>query len=259
MSSYPSVIEGILNPLFYSTRVEEPGVEHINHLDHPTLALGSGIEREVLLLAFQHYRDGGARWFTPRMDGFSSITVSQSLASARYIAPQRLRDLRCLGALTALLLINRMPPTPLDPLLLQFLIYDCSLHAIYPALCAEWHPELHGLIQSWLALGPEGDISAFQAHFVSYHEHEVSCASCCMCGIYLTDPYQLACLYDRTEGSHNALAVEMLYMAVIGNVQPEHPELQAFLAGLRLPCRNGFTFCNVCICPYTKLPLQPAD
>lgn len=34
----------------------------------------------------------------------------------------------------------------------------------------------------------------------------------------------------------------MLYSATIGTVPPEHPELQAFMKGLRLPCANGFTF-----------------
>lgn len=141
------------------------------------------MEREVLQLAFQHFRDAGARWFTPRMDGHHTIAVSQTLASARYITPQRLRELRCLGALTALLLINCMPPTPLDPLLLHFLIYDCDLHAVRPALCAEWHPDLRALIDSWLSIGPQGDVAPFQAHFSSYHEREVSERA-----PYLSDP-----------------------------------------------------------------------
>ncbi|KAI0362327.1 hypothetical protein OH77DRAFT_1528529 [Trametes cingulata] len=192
-----------------------------------TLSVGAGVEREVLLLAFQHYTSAGSRWFTPRMDGFSTITVSQSLTLSRHVSSARLLELQCLGALTALMLINRIAPAPLDPLFLHYLTFNCNLQAVQPSLCAEWHPELRALIQSWLDVGPQGDIAPFQMHFSSYHERE------------------LACLLDRDERSHKAIAVEMLYVSVIGSAPPEHPELRAFLSGFRLPCHNGFTFCEI--------------
>ncbi|KAI0354352.1 hypothetical protein OH77DRAFT_1548247 [Trametes cingulata] len=192
-----------------------------------TLSVGSGVEREVLHLAFQHYRDAGARWFLPRADGFATISVSQSTTTGRHISPLRLRELRCLGALAALMLANRMAPTPLDPLFLHYLVFNCNLHSLTPALCAEWHPDLRALIQSWLDMGPQGDVTPFQSHFSSYHDR------------------QIACMSDRDERSHKAIAAEMLHVSVIGPEPPEHPELQAFLAGFRLPCRNGFRFCEI--------------
>lgn len=37
----------------------------------------------------------------------------------------------------------------------------------------------------------------------------------------------------------------MLYRPIIGNEPPQHPEIQAFLDGFRLPCPNGFDFIHV--------------
>lgn len=55
----------------------------------------------------------------------------------------------------------------------------------------------------------------------------------------------MACLQDRDSASHDALAAEMLYRAVIGTELPSHPELTAFRRGFKLPCRNGFVFTEV--------------
>jgi hypothetical protein len=52
-------------------------------------------------------------------------------------------------------------------------------------------------------------------------------------------------LHDRDQQAHDALAADMLYRSVIGAEPPSHPELQAFLKGFRLPCRNGFNFPKV--------------
>jgi hypothetical protein len=52
---------------------------------------------------------------------------------------------------------------------------------------------------------------------------------------------------DRNEATHNAIAVEMLYRAIIGPAPTSNPELQAFCEGFLLPCSNGFTFENVCV------------
>ena len=39
----------------------------------------------------------------------------------------------------------------------------------------------------------------------------------------------------------------MLYRAIVGPAQPDHPDIQAFLQGFQLPCRNGYRFTNVSI------------
>ena len=55
----------------------------------------------------------------------------------------------------------------------------------------------------------------------------------------------MSALRDHNEASHKALAGEMLYHAVVGPEPPFHPEIQAFLKGLSLPCANGFKFLDV--------------
>jgi hypothetical protein len=52
-------------------------------------------------------------------------------------------------------------------------------------------------------------------------------------------------LRDRNNQSHQALAGEMLYKSVIGPEFPNHPEIQAFIKGFNLACRNGFNFSQV--------------
>ena len=47
---------------------------------------------------------------------------------------------------------------------------------------------------------------------------------------------------DLPDEAHDALAANVLYRAVVGAEPFNHPELQAFLKGFRLPCRNGFNF-----------------
>lgn len=79
-----------------------------------------------------------------------------------------------LGAITALCLIRGMSTFPLDPVLLQFLIHDCDLHSIHPALLGEWHPELKQTISAWIALGPHGDAAPFQGFFATYYDRQAS-------------------------------------------------------------------------------------
>lgn len=37
----------------------------------------------------------------------------------------------------------------------------------------------------------------------------------------------------------------MLYRAIVGPAQPDHPDIQAFLRGFQLPCHNGYRFTDV--------------
>jgi len=132
-----------------------------------------------------------------------------------------------LGAATALCIINGISINPIDPVLLHYFVHNCDINSIYPALLAEWHPELKKTISDWINLGPDGDLGPFQAHFATHND------------------IQVACLRDRDQASHDALAVEMLHRGVIGAQPSSHPEIEAFKDGFRLPCRNGFDFCDV--------------
>ena len=47
----------------------------------------------------------------------------------------------------------------------------------------------------------------------------------------------------------------MIYHAIIGTEPAAHPEIQSFLKGFLMPCRNGFTFAEVWY--LTSIPLIP--
>ncbi|KAF8882082.1 hypothetical protein BD779DRAFT_1473054 [Infundibulicybe gibba] len=186
-------------------------------------SLGDGIEREVIYTAFQKYLQSSSQWFLPRAGDFSMVATCHSLATSGYLAPARRQGLLILGALTGLFLIHGMAPAPLSPVLLYYCIHGCDLNAIHERLLGSWYPELRHTIRSWLDAGAGGDTREFQAHFATFHD------------------MQVALLGDRTPASHKAMAGEMLYRAIVGpSESPSHPEIQSFLAGFDLPCRNGF-------------------
>lgn len=131
---------------------------------------GVGIEREAIHAAFKLFEGSTAQWFTPRADDFFTPATSHSMATSRYVTAARLADLTILGALTALLLIHGIAPGRLDPVFLQYLVYDCDIEAVHSTFLGEWHPSIRQTIMQWLAVGPDGDISDFQAHFATYHD-----------------------------------------------------------------------------------------
>lgn len=57
---------------------------------------------------------------------------------------------------------------------------------------------------------------------------------------------QTASLVDCSCASHDSLAVEMLYISLLGREPPSHPDWQAFAFGFSLLYHNGFDFCKVC-------------
>jgi hypothetical protein len=141
--------------------------------DEIVLSFGEGVEREVIHAAFQSYLQDAARWFTARADGHSTLATTYSMSSAQSLSAGRRRDLLVLGALTALSLVHGIAPCPLDPVLLHFIVHKCNLHSILPGFLGEWHPELRRTLLDWIEGGPTGDITAFEAHFITYHDLQV--------------------------------------------------------------------------------------
>ncbi|KAF8236190.1 hypothetical protein L208DRAFT_1252839 [Tricholoma matsutake] len=139
-------------------------------------------------------------------------------------------SLSILSALTSLLLLNDVPPIPLSPVLLHYFIHNLELDAISPNLLGTWYPDLRKLIQDWIAIGPNSDIEVFASHFITYHDTQIS----------------LLAIQD--EHTHQSLACKMLYRAVVGPAQLDHPDIQAFLHGFSLPCHNGFCFTDFVKC-----------
>jgi hypothetical protein len=58
---------------------------------------------------------------------------------------------------------------------------------------------------------------------------------------------QISSVASRDEATHHLLACEMLYRAIVGPAQTDHPDIQAFLRGFQLPCRNGYRFTDVSV------------
>lgn len=94
-------------------------------------------------------------------------------SSAVNVASSRIEGMKAFGAICALLLAQGVPPLPLSPLVLQWLIHDRNIHSIHSDLVAEWHPELSSTIKQWLSLDPGDSIVPFQAHFSAWHENQV--------------------------------------------------------------------------------------
>ncbi|KAF8239617.1 hypothetical protein L208DRAFT_1464321, partial [Tricholoma matsutake] len=83
------------------------------------------------------------------------------------------QSLATLGALTSLLIINGVAPVPLSPVLLHYFIHQSNLNAIHPSFLGNWYPDLHQLIQNWLAIGHTEDPTPFESHFIMYHNMQV--------------------------------------------------------------------------------------
>lgn len=133
-------------------------------------SLGAGVETEVLYVAYQQLQANPGQWFNPRVDNLCSIAVMQNFAASS----TRRVGMYAFGALTALLLLHGIPPLPLSPIFLQWIVYDCDLKALHSDLILEWHPELHATIKRWLDIGPTGSLSSFQSHFSTWHDTQVS-------------------------------------------------------------------------------------
>lgn len=212
--------------------------------------MGEGIEREVLQTAFQEFQDHPTIWFLQRQDSHSSLMTLglQRRQESSTRTTQRSIKLSVLGALTSLLLLNGVPPVPLSPVVLHYFIHNLELNSISPDLLRNWYPDLRKLIQDWIDAGPNGDIEDFASHFVTYHDIQVShCMYYFIPFIFKLSLRQISSLASRDEATHHLLACEMLYRAIVGPAQPEHPDIQAFLRGFQLPCRNGFRFTDVSV------------
>ena len=209
--------------------------------------MGEGIEREVLQTAFQEFQDQPTIWFLQRQDTHSSIMTLglQSRRPQESSMSQRSKKLSILGALMSLLLLNGVPPVPLSPVLLHYFIHNLELNSMSPDLLRNWYPVLGKLIQDWIATGSNGDIEEFASHFITYHDIQVSyCTYFIPLILFLI---QISSLASRDEATHHLLACEMLYRAIVGPAQPDHPDIQAFLRGFQLPCRNGYRFTDVSV------------
>ncbi len=139
------------------------------------LSVGEGIERETIHLAFDKYRTEATKWFIPRSDSYSTIATSQSLSLHFSASPTRLESLSVLGALTGLMILYGVAPTPLSPALIQFLLHGCDLQSLTQPFVQEWFPSLYRTLTDWNSvITSSGDsIDAFDSHFQLFHDFPV--------------------------------------------------------------------------------------
>ena len=129
--------------------------------------------------AFEKLTVNHAAYFSEALGTFCTLRTQNPAAAAAAISAQRKVDMATLGALVALMIIGGWRPGSLEPLFIYFLVYDSNFDCLTPEVVEEWHPELARLIRRWIEVGPDGDITPFESHLVSYHEIQV-----CLTRIY---------------------------------------------------------------------------
>ena len=139
-----------------------------------TVSLGDGINREVIQTIFADYKRGHSEWFIEHADQLSTIAMSHSLMLSCFVLLIHKRCMSILSAISALSLLWGMSASPVDQVLLHFLIHGCNLHVIHVDILGEWHPIFKQTLFDWLNIGPEGDPTPFQSHFATFHDTQVS-------------------------------------------------------------------------------------
>ena len=132
------------------------------------------MEREVIFSAYSKYLQSPSAWFLPRANDRATLQTSRSSLLGHLIPLSRIRAVKILGALCALLLINGICPDPFNPLLFLFIIYKFNIHSLDRETVGEWHPELRQTIDDWLAAGATDDTTPFRNIFCSYLNMDVS-------------------------------------------------------------------------------------
>lgn len=132
------------------------------------------MEREVLHLLMEGIRQSRGEYFLPLSGELCTLATAHSFYSSCFASSARLLDMSVFGALAALCLIRGISPTPLSPIVIQYIIHNCDIHAIEEPMLNEWLPSLQNLLVAWRRAGPEGNITEFIGHFATYHNTQVS-------------------------------------------------------------------------------------
>ncbi|KAJ7607882.1 hypothetical protein FB45DRAFT_1039954 [Roridomyces roridus] len=178
-------------------------------------SLGEGVLRDVYQEAFSKVMAGSSRWLTPRFDGKLSLLCVLSLGFGdHYLSAGRQHDIAALLSIPSMFACCNFCST------------DGDLRALHPGFIGEWHPALRAIISAWKTAGPAGNVNkpAIVGHLASYMDLPIQA------------------IENRDQRMHDALAVEMVYKAVVASQGPRHKDMEWLLRGFRLTCRNGFQF-----------------
>ncbi|KAJ7128847.1 hypothetical protein C8R46DRAFT_926163, partial [Mycena filopes] len=187
-------------------------------------AFGDGVEHEVRNNVFERFVKAGSVFLEPGEGGFMVPRTLFTGDSPIPIPAPRLAAWKRFGVICGLLFVaGNLPPT-ISPAVFQYLIHNCNFHSLHPAFIGEWYPELRALILSWLAMDPaDQNLAAYDSQFINFHNVSASA------------------FRIRDLATHLALAVTMLFRAVLGQTGYSQEELQYFRTGFQLRCSNGFT------------------
>ncbi|KAJ7156617.1 hypothetical protein C8R46DRAFT_1040490 [Mycena filopes] len=187
-------------------------------------AFGDGVEHEVRNNVFERFVKAGSAFLEPGEGGFMVPRTLFTGDSPIPIPAPRLAAWKRFGVICGLLFVaGNLPPT-ISPAVFQYLIHNCNFHSLHPAFIGEWYPELRALILSWLAMDPaDQNLAAYDSQFINFHNVSASA------------------FRIRDLATHLALAVTMLFRAVLGQTGYSQEELQYFRTGFQLRCGNGFT------------------
>ncbi|KAJ7675415.1 hypothetical protein B0H14DRAFT_3537113 [Mycena olivaceomarginata] len=123
------------------------------------------------------------RNFSMGLGSFLALTTDAQLSPPCLLRHQPMsvliaeKNLVVFGCLTALMLIYGIAPDPLSPSLIHFAANKCELGSLTREFVGEWHPNLKTMLDTWDSIGPTGDITPFQSHFVIFHDIQLPCSN----------------------------------------------------------------------------------
>lgn len=168
-SSIRRIVSYFLN--LSRVHIESTGVETY-------VTSGPGPEKEVMGLFFKSQFDNAAGLLTNVIDDYTML-ATVPMSSALDISPTKKDDLTLFGSAVGLSLVHGNYPAKLNPLLLAYLLNDCSLSSISKSSVLEFFPTLHQTLTRWLALDyhDNSTLSSFAPHFAIYHNLPVCVSS----------------------------------------------------------------------------------
>ncbi|EJD00271.1 uncharacterized protein FOMMEDRAFT_30895 [Fomitiporia mediterranea MF3/22] len=121
--------------------------------DGSIVTLGPGLEVEALFLVMSKYVAQEALWFERLAADYCSLKTITTESTIAHVPTERLKKLKVLGALTLLMVLNKLRPGPLS---------------------LTWYPEIHNDLQRWKDMSPSGNPSPFQKYFSSYMQSQAA-------------------------------------------------------------------------------------
>jgi len=138
---------------------------------------GDGLEVEVMNRVFKYFLEDRLDDFcVPLIDGWYTLATAP-LVSNFSLSEAKRQELQLFGAAVGLALVHGQLPSKINPLLLIYLLCRCDLQALSKDLVMEHFPSLYHTLKAWNELNyTDNNLSAFNAHFFTYHQNFSVCA-----------------------------------------------------------------------------------